>query len=71
MTFKEYLSEKGSTKNGRYRTVNVDEDLHFFFKRTANHYDLALSNLIYNILDKWKQEYEEEIKRDMINNFNK
>lgn len=65
MRFKKFLSERSSPKNGKYRTINVDGDLHHFFKQTANHYNIALSDLIYNVLENWKQDYQDDIKNDI------
>ena len=65
MRFKEFLSERAKPKSGKYRTINVDGELHHFFKRTANHYNVALSDLITNVLDDWKSKFEEDIKSDI------
>lgn len=69
MKLQHFLKEHRGTKKGHYRTVNLDADLHSFYKRVANHYNIALSNLLYNVLDEWKSQYQNDIKEDMINNF--
>ncbi|WP_420578315.1 plasmid partition protein ParG [Ekhidna sp.] len=71
MRFKEFLSERSSPKSGKYRTINVDSEIHYFFKQTANHYNVALADLIYNVLDNWKSEFQNQIKEDMIKNLDK
>ncbi len=65
MRFKEFLSERTKPKNGKYRTINVDGELHHFFKQTANHYNVALSDLISNVLDDWKSRFDGDIKSDI------
>lgn len=66
MELEQFVRDRSSSRNGKYRTLNIDDDLHLFFKQTANHYNLALSDLIYNVLNHWKIEYEEEIKNDIL-----
>lgn len=69
MKLEEFTRERTQPKQGKYRTMNVDEELHLFFKRTANHYNIAIADLMYNILVNWKKEYQKEIHDDMIKRF--
>lgn len=71
MKLKQYISHRTQETKRKYRTVNVDQDLHHFFKRTSNYYNIPLSELIHNILSHWKDEFQDEIKSDMIRNLNK
>lgn len=66
MKMRQFVTERSGLKNGKYRTLNIDEDLHLFLKQTANHYNISLSNLVFNILNHWKDEYQEEIKKDVL-----
>ncbi|MEQ9229300.1 MAG: hypothetical protein RIF46_01360 [Cyclobacteriaceae bacterium] len=67
MNFKQFIVEPSDKKNGnRHRTVNLDVDLHQFYKRTASHYDIPMANLLHNVLVQWRNQYEEEIKQDML-----
>ncbi|WP_462249685.1 hypothetical protein [Ekhidna sp.] len=68
MELKDYLNERTDKENSKYRTVNVDERLHYFFKKTANNYNIAMSDLIYNVLHQWRSEFQEQIKKDVIKN---
>ncbi|MDW3212168.1 MAG: hypothetical protein R8N23_20025 [Reichenbachiella sp.] len=69
MKLEQFIRERIEPKNGKYKTVNVDEDLHLFLKRTANHYNIAMSDLIFNILINWMKSYQSEIKNDMQEQF--
>lgn len=66
MKIEQFLTERSGLRNGKYRTLNIDEDLHLFFKQTANHYNISLSNLVFNILTHWKDEYQDDIKNDVL-----
>lgn len=68
MKLDQFARERSQGKNRKYRTLNIDEDLHLFFKQTANHYNLPLSDLLFNILSDWKNVYKEEIKEDVLKN---
>lgn len=68
MTFKRFIQERTEQRKTRYKTINVDEKLHLFVKQIANHYNLALSDLIYNIVSDWKEEHQDDIKEDMRKN---
>lgn len=70
MSLRKFLEESSKKKSGKYKTINLDADLHLFYKQTANHYDLALSELMFNILDQWKEEHQQEIKEDILKNLN-
>ncbi|MEP3389128.1 MAG: hypothetical protein ABJO02_13120 [Reichenbachiella sp.] len=71
MKLEQFIRERIEPKNGKYKTVNVDEDLHLFLKRTANHYNIAMSDLIFNILINWMNSYQSEIKKDIQEQFDK
>lgn len=66
MKLEQFVRGRSGSRNSKYRTLNIDEDLHLFFKQTANHYNLSLSDLVYNVLSHWKIEYEDEIKDDIL-----
>lgn len=67
MEFKQFIFERSQGRNGKkHRTVNLEEDLHQFFKKTANHYNISLASLIHNVLAHWKSDYQEEIKEDIL-----
>lgn len=68
MKLNHFISLRSKTGKIKYRTLNIDENLHLFLKRTANHYNMPLSDLVNNILSVWKEEHEEEIKIKMTNN---
>lgn len=69
MELEQFVKARTEPKNSKYRTVNLDEDLHLFLKRTANHYNIALADLTYNILAHWKRQYQSDINRDIVNQF--
>lgn len=69
MELEQFVKARTEPKNGKYRTVNLDDELHLFLKRTANHYNIALADLTYNILAHWKRQYQSDIKRDIMNDF--
>lgn len=69
MKLEEFIRSRSEPRNIKYKTVNLDEDLHLFFKRTANHYNIALVDLMYSILTNWKNNYEKEIQDDVISDF--
>lgn len=71
MKLNQFLNERPEKKSVRYRTLNIDDDLHFFFKQTANLYNVTLSDLVFNILSKWKEEYQEEIRKDQLKKLKK
>uniref|UniRef100_UPI00404B75DF hypothetical protein n=1 Tax=Fulvivirga sp. TaxID=1931237 RepID=UPI00404B75DF len=69
MRLEDYIKKRTGIKSRKYRTINLDEDLHLFLKRTANHYDIAIADLMYNILESWKKQYQNDIRNDMSNPF--
>ncbi|NQZ76696.1 hypothetical protein [Ekhidna sp.] len=66
MKLEQFLSVKSEKKNRKYRTVNVDHELHHFLKKTSSYYNIPMSDLVNNILANWKDEFQEEIKNDML-----
>lgn len=68
MELEQFTKERTEPKQGRNRTVNIDEGMHLFMKRTANYYNIPMSDLMHNILNAWKEKYEQKIKEQMINN---
>lgn len=71
MKLEQFTNHRSPKNNKKYRTVNVDHDLHHFFKKTSNYYNLSLSDLMNNILENWKEEFQDEIKNDMLKNLSK
>ena len=69
MKIEQFIRESTELKSGKNRTININADLHLFLKRTANHYNIAISDLVHNILISWKKEYQKKIKEDMRNQF--
>lgn len=69
MKLHSFILERNDHKPRKYKTVNLDQELHLFLKRTANHYDIAMSDLMYNIIVHWKKEFQDEIENDMIKQF--
>ena len=70
MKFKQFIFERSERRNSKkHRTVNLEEDLHQFFKKTANHYSISLASLIHNVLTHWKTEFQEEIKDDILKEY--
>ncbi|MEQ8881393.1 MAG: hypothetical protein RLQ12_17245 [Cyclobacteriaceae bacterium] len=65
MKLDKYIAEPTNRKKKKYKTFNIDADLHLFFKRTAGYYNIPLSDLMYNILSSWKEQYQEQIENDM------
>ena len=65
MKLDKYIIEPSDRKKKKFKTLNIDEDLHLFFKRTAGYYNIPLSDLMFNILSAWKEEYQSEIEKDM------
>jgi|GEM_PF-5695004 hypothetical protein len=70
MKLKDFLQGRGKDQIRKYRTINLDEDLHLFLKRTANHYNMSLADLTHNILSNWKNQYQEDIQKDIANDLN-
>lgn len=66
MKLEEYIREKPDFKNRQNRTININSDLHLFFKRTANHYNIAISDVVHNILINWKNQYQHQIKEEIL-----
>lgn len=71
MKLEQFVRERPESGNKRYKTLNIDEDLHLFFKQTANHYNIPLSDLIYNVLNYWKDEYEGDVRNDILKKLQK
>lgn len=67
MRLKAYLNTRSSLIKRKYRTINVDQELHFFLKKTSINYNIPLSDLIHNILTNWKNEYHDQIMEDIKN----
>ncbi len=68
MSLDQFLNTRIGDEKRKYRTINVDHDLHYFLKQTSNHYKIPLSDLIHNVLSNWKSEFQEQIREDMIKN---
>lgn len=68
MKLEQFTSSRPAKGNRKYKTANVDPDLHHFFKKTSNYYNLSLSDLMHNILEHWKEEFQDEIRNDMLRN---
>ena len=66
MKLEHYIRDGRGLKSRKYKTVNVDQDLHMFFKKTANHYNIPLSDLMFNILSAWKNKYQQSVKEDIL-----
>lgn len=71
MSLDQFLTTRLGDEKRKYRTINVDQDLHYFLKQTSNHYKIPLSDLIHNILSNWKAEFQNQIREDMIKNLKK
>ncbi len=67
MNLEQFLKERTNKRIGKYRTVNVDEHLHLFYKRISSHYNIPMADLMYHILEDWKSKYEVELKKKMLN----
>lgn len=67
MDFEDFLLEQPSGSDKGIRTVNIKGNVHQFYKKVANHYDVGISTIISNILIAWKEEHKDEIKSQMIN----
>ncbi|MEQ8554905.1 MAG: hypothetical protein RIC06_25695 [Cyclobacteriaceae bacterium] len=65
MKLDKYIIEPSDRKRKKFKTLNIDEDLHLFFKRTASYYNIPLSDLMYNVLSSWKEKYQDKIENDM------
>ena len=61
MKLEEFIREKPDFKSGKNRTININADLHLFFKRTANQYNISISDVVHNILISWKNKYQNQI----------
>lgn len=66
MSLDQFLSTRLVDEKRKYRTINVDQELHYFLKKTSNHYKIPLSDLTHNILSKWKTEFQKQIREEMI-----
>lgn len=71
MSLDQFLNTRMRDEKRKYRTINVDQDLHYFLKQTSSHYNIHLSDLIHNILSDWKAEFQDHIRADMIENLDK
>lgn len=71
MKLNSFISGKSDRKPRKYKTINLDNELHLFLKRTANHYDIPMSDLMYNIINQWKKKFQGEIENDILNQFKK
>ncbi len=67
MPLEDYLKKKDANETTKYRTANLDHELHSYLKRTAAFYDISLSELLNNIVLKWKTKYDDQIKNDFSN----
>ncbi len=64
MKLRDFLCVRPTGQKRKYRTVNVDHDLHYFLKGTSYKYDIPLSDLINNILSDWKEKFQDQIAND-------
>ncbi|MBU2914150.1 hypothetical protein [Reichenbachiella agariperforans] len=71
MKLEDFTRERSDHGRRKYKTVNIDDDLHLFLKKTATYYNLPLADLMYHILVNWKDRYEGEIKDNMLKDLNK
>lgn len=69
MELEGYIKERNNLKSRKYKTINIDADLHLFLKRTASHYNIAMADLMYNILSQWKDQFDDEILNDKMKDF--
>lgn len=68
MDFKRFINSSNQRKTGKFKTLNIDSELHLFYKRIASHYDLPLSDLVFNILIAWKDEHHKDLEDDIKSN---
>ena len=61
-----FIKSTNSSQARRNRTVNIKSDVHEFYRKVSNHYDVGISALITNVLVAWKDQYEDQINRDII-----
>ncbi len=66
MSLDRFLIESEKRPKGRNRTINIEDNLHSYYKKVAAHYNVNMSTIITNILSAWKDENDYEIKNDMI-----
>ena len=64
MPLEDYLQKREASESTKYKTANLDHELHSYLKRTAAFYNISLSELLNNIIDGWKEQYNEQIKND-------
>ena len=70
MSLDQFLSTRLVDEKRKYRTINVDQELHYFLKQTSNHYKIPLADLTHNILSEWKAKFQKQIREEMINELN-
>lgn len=71
MKLQEYITTRTDNISRKYKTVNLDEDLHLFLKRTASHYNISMADLMFNILSNWKTQFEDQIQSDKLKDIEK
>ena len=65
MDLNRFISKRSNLKSTKYKTVYLDRELHLFLKRTANHYNIPIADLLHNIVDDWKSKYQDDIIHDI------
>lgn len=73
MELEEFFKERDHLRNSRRRnrTINVNEDIHAFYKNVASHYNVGMSTIITNILIEWREEHKDEIKKELLKRIKK